>query len=96
MVALFAPGGAMDYQRSYGTNGYINSDYVDFGNYNYGVVSAAAGYTEEEALFGAGVVNSRNIGNPNVNTSGPYFSNPRNNQLIQAGYEAYEQGTICH
>jgi hypothetical protein len=38
-------GGEWDYQRTYGVGGKINRDYINIGNYNYGVVAAAAGYT---------------------------------------------------
>jgi len=59
MVAAFCCGGPMDYQRP---DGYLAAlifhdvvpAYVDIGNYNYGVVLAADGYTLSEALSAAG------------------------------------------
>jgi hypothetical protein len=34
----------MDYQLIYGVNGRdANKDYIDIGNYNYGVIAGAAG-----------------------------------------------------
>jgi len=58
MIALFAPGQSMDYQRTYSdTPDHINEAYINFGNYNFGVVSAAAGYDLNQALSAAGAVN---------------------------------------
>ena len=58
MAYLFLPGhGPMDYQSAYGTSGQYNRNFVDFTNYNYGVVAAAAGYSRDDALAYAGMVN---------------------------------------
>lgn len=91
MAMLFAPGGGMDYQRTFGSNGHINKSYVDVGNYNYGVVTTTAGYSENTALFAAAVANQLGKGNK----SGPLGSNPRNNQQIEAGRSATQSGTLC-
>ena len=80
----------MDYQRSYGSNGLISPTYIDFGNFNFGVVSAAMGYTQAQALAGAGLANLLGSGNK----SGPFFTNPRNNVFINAGYSAFINGKI--
>jgi RHS repeat-associated protein len=90
MLALFVPGGLMDYQRSYGSNGLINPTYIDFGNFNFGVVAAAMGYNQAQALAGAGLANLLGRGNK----SGPFFTNPRNNVFINAGYSAFISGRI--
>jgi hypothetical protein len=74
----------MDYQRIYGPT------FIDFGNYNYGVVAAAAGYTEREALIAAGAYNFTGNGDK----SGIYFNSPRNMQLIEAGFDDYKSGWI--
>jgi hypothetical protein len=90
MARLFLPGQPMDYQRVYGSNGLINRTYIAFGNYNFGVVAAAAGYTKAQAHLGAGAANLLGSGNK----SGPLFNNPMNIPLIDAGYDAYEAGVI--
>lgn len=58
MVLLFWPGQPMDYQRIYSDTNFINRTYIDYGNYNYGIVSAAAEYSLDEALLGAGMTNA--------------------------------------
>ncbi|HME23311.1 MAG TPA: hypothetical protein VKI44_18620 [Acetobacteraceae bacterium] len=90
MVALFAPGGLMDYQRTYGSDGRINRTFIDFGNFNFGAVAAAAGYTKTEALIAAGAANLLGTGDK----SGPYFINPRNLPFIVGGYDAYAAGLV--
>jgi hypothetical protein len=92
MTALFFQGQPMDYQRVYSIDGEINKDYVDFGNYNYGVVAAAAGYTFDQAILAAGMVNLLGGGKK----SGPYFNNPRNLQFITMGYGDYTGGRIVN
>ena len=67
MVSLFRAGGAYDYQRPDGliaaiVNGDVNDDYTDVTNYNYGVIAAAFGYSEEDTLNAAGAYN-RYFGN---------------------------------
>jgi hypothetical protein len=59
IASQMRPGGAMDYQRPSGFWAAFNSHdvmpgYVDLGNYNYGTVMAAAGYTLEDSLRWAG------------------------------------------
>ena len=92
MYENFKPGGAMDYQRKFGTDGLINRSYIDFGNYNYGVVAAAAKYTLEEAQAAAGAANLLGKGRK----SGTYFGNPRNQIMITAGWLDYMHGRIGH
>lgn len=80
MAYLFLPGhGPMDYQSAYGTSRQYNRDFVDFTNYNYGVVAAAAGYSRDDASAYAGMANDwkdlydRNAhGDPAKDTSGPF------------------------
>ena len=91
MAALFLPNGLMDYQRSFRSNGLVNRNYVDFGNYNFGVVAAYAGYPLPVALAGAGAANPLGTG---VKT-GPFGSNPNNNIEIKAGYNAAVKGKLC-
>ena len=91
MVGLFAPRiGKMDYQWIFGSNGKYNKDYIDFGNYNYGVVAAAAGYTMDEAVRAAGFVNQFGQGDK----SGPLGNNPRNLEMIRKGFCDYKAGKI--
>ncbi|GAC1430258.1 MAG: hypothetical protein NVSMB62_27690 [Acidobacteriaceae bacterium] len=62
MIILFRSGGPMDYQRP---NGWFAAfvfkdthfEYRSVTNYNFGVVSAAAGYDLNEALSSAGLYN---------------------------------------
>jgi hypothetical protein len=74
MMRLFDYGGEMDYQRTYGAHGHINQSYIDIGNYNYGPVMAAAGYSWTMTAVAATVVNWRGEGDK----AGPLWSNPRN------------------
>ncbi len=90
MSDLFHRGGPMDYQRPHGADGDINRDYIDFGNYNYGAVAAAAGLSWAEAMIAAGIVN-RLGGN---DTSGPLWNNPRNLEFIRRGFSDYRGGKI--
>ena len=58
LFALLAPGRPMDYQRPDGwwlawTKNDISLQYVDLGNYNYGVVLAAAGYSLDSTIYWA-------------------------------------------
>lgn len=111
MINYFKPGGTMDYQRTFSVDkGKINPLYIDFGNYNYGVVAAAAGYSLNQALDAAAIVNGRNIKkdllyslngdrnmitNPfNATRENPLFSNPRNNIFIINGYNDYKSGKL--
>ena len=80
----------MDYQRTYGADGLINRAFIDFGNYNYGAVAAAVGYTKAEALVAAGAANLLGSGDK----AGPYFNNPRNLPFITGGYDAYVAGLV--
>lgn len=67
MAEQFATGRSMDYQRPHGLlgamlfgnghNEYRNDAYRNVGNYNFGAVAAAAGYTLDEALNAAGLYN---------------------------------------
>ncbi len=91
MMALFSrKTGSMDYQWVYRTNDKDNPDYIDFGNYNYGVVAAAAGYSWNDTMIAAGLANSTGSGDK----SGPWWNSSRNLPLIRQGYEDYEAGKI--
>lgn len=90
MITLFNYGGEMDYQRTYGTNGHINQDYIDIGNYNYGAVMAAAGYSWTMTAVAATMVNWKGEGDK----SGPLWSNPRNLDIARRGYDDYKAGKI--
>lgn len=91
MFGLFARRiGRMDYQWVYRVNGKDNPDYIDFGNYNYGVVAAAAGYSFDDAMIAAGIVNLTGTGDK----SGPWWNSSRNLPLIKQGYDDYKTGKI--
>jgi hypothetical protein len=90
MIRLFRRGGEMDYQSLYGTKEHYNQDYIDVGNYNYGVVAAAAGYSWEYAATVATMVNWGGSGDK----SGFLFSNPRNLEIARRGYDDYQAGKI--
>lgn len=90
MSALFFQNGFFDYQRKYSENGLINRTHIDFGNYNFGVVAAAAGYSLNQAFLGAGVANLFGWGDK----SGQFFGNPKNIPFIAAGFLAYKNGKI--
>lgn len=91
MTALFAPSvGLMDYQRNYSNDGNINRAYINFGNYNYGVVAAAAGYDLDQALFASGIANLWGSGNH----TGAMFNNPANIPWIKQGFSDYMEGLI--
>jgi hypothetical protein len=103
MVFLFLPGyGSMDYQSAYGSGGQYDRSYVDFTNYNYGVVAAAAGYSQDEALANAGMVNEgkdwydrRFHGAPPKDMSGPHKNKVRNAEMIVKGYDDYTSGKVA-
>lgn len=56
MIGWFYKGQSEDYQRPLGTSGPFLKTYRDVTNYNYGAVSAAAGYTLDDTIFCAGEV----------------------------------------
>ena len=80
----------MDYQRTFGSGGLINRNYIDLGNYNYGIVAAAARYTLHEAQMAARAVNILGKGRK----TGMYYGNPRNQRMIAAGWRNYMAGQI--
>ena|GEM_PF-5403488 len=91
MVLLFSPYiGLMDYQRTHSSDDKYNLRYIDFGNFNYGAVAAAAGYDEEEAVRYAAYVNQLGQGDK----TGKYGSNPRNEAMIRAGWHTYHDDKI--
>ncbi len=102
MAYLFLPGyGPMDYQSAYGTGDQYNRNYVDFTNYNYGVVAAAAGYSRDEALANAGMANQakdwwdrHRHGAPPKDMSGPFKNKVQNADMIMRGYDDYRTGRI--
>lgn len=109
MVALFIRNGAMDYQRLYSNrtdsegNSLINRNYIDFGNYNYGAVGAAAGYELFQLLRLGAILNITNFFNDNIDivrdpatadAENPWLSNPRVNRFVTLGYQDYISGKI--
>lgn len=102
MAGWFFPGhGSKDYQSAYGNDGTYNRDYVDVTNYDYGVMAAAFGYSEDEALEYAGKVNRWSDlyeqclhGAAPKDTSGPYGNKVRNAEMISRGYRDYATGRI--
>ncbi len=92
MVHLFHGAGEMDYQLIYSVNGRdANKDYIDIGNYNYGVIAAAAGIPLSEAIVGAGAYNLRGTGEKDWRIE---FNNPRNYAMFVKGYHDYQDGRI--
>lgn len=92
MLKLFLPHGDMDYQRTYGTEDKINQDYVDVGYYNYGMVSAAAGFSRQEAQMYAGVFNRLYGGG---DKTGPYGNKKDYLPVLLRGYDDYASGRIA-
>lgn len=90
MAELFAPGQKLDYQRTRSRTDKINKTYINFGNYNFGVVAAAAGYDLGTTLVASGVANLWGKGD----RSGPFHNNPRNMPWIIMGYNDYKNGRI--
>jgi hypothetical protein len=101
MLAWFVPGsGSKDYQSLDNERRNIDPKYVDMTNYNYGVVAAAAGYSKEEMLAAAGIVNvatdlvGRVRDDKPKDTSGPEGNKVRNVDMMQKGYDDYVAGRI--
>ncbi len=91
MISLFRRGGEMDYQRLYSKDSEINRDYIDIGNYNYGIVAAAAGYSwTSTKLFAGGA----NLGGSGEKSWREWFNDPRNLAMFKKGYEDYRAGRI--
>lgn len=93
MLGLFSRRwGSMDYQWLYSPDGKsYNRDYIDLGNYNYGVVAAAAGYSWSYATTASGIANLFGGGDK----TGPMFNNRRNLKMIRQGYDDYNSGKIA-
>ena len=90
MASTFAPAvGPMDYQRRMSVDPLINREYVDYGNYNFGAVAAAAGYNLDYALKGGATVNHSS------DKSGCYGGNIQSQTMIIKGYADYMQGKIA-
>jgi len=87
MLALLQEYGPMDYQKS---SGVFNADYRDFGDYDYGVVAAAAGHAKDEAIIAAGIYNATSTNDK----SGAFFNNPKNPSFVERGYDDYKAGKI--
>ena len=82
----------MDYQSVYSVDkGSYNARYISFGNFNYGVVMAAAGFSLEEAEFFAAIVNTTGGGEKSHILFG---GNPKNEAMIEKGYEAYNKKNL--
>ena len=95
MASLLSAGQPMDYQRPNGylaakLYGNIHREYRNVTNYNMGVVAAAAGYSREEALHGAGMYN-RLRGTPRSDDT-QYGIQQDAVDDITRGYEDYESG----
>jgi hypothetical protein len=97
MINLFRQGGSYDYQRPEGLiptmldNNNFQSDYIDVANYNYGVVSAAFGYSKEEALSAAGAHN-RYLGNTSHEDMTSYgIPNDALNNIAQGHNDYYKE-----
>ncbi|MBN9559431.1 MAG: hypothetical protein J0H14_01720 [Alphaproteobacteria bacterium] len=91
---FFRQGGLMDYQRT-GVDGPIpyEANYRDFGNYNFGLVGAAAGYSLQFLLVMAGRYNRK----VNPKSSDNSFGLPdRNEKWIRAGYADFQAHVLGH
>lgn len=94
MINLFRAGGSYDYQRPEGliptmmNHETFKDDYVDVTNYNYGVVSAAFGYSKEDALLAAGAYN-RTVGNTSYENITKYGIVQESVNNISQGHDDY-------
>ena len=82
----------MDYQRAFGQPHDINQAYIDFGNYNYGAVAAAAGYSLLEAEFFAGLVN---LGGNGPRSFLLMLISPRSSQIVNEGFKDCVGGKVA-
>lgn len=95
MMEQFLFGQEMDYQRTFGSGETIplfkdiNRAYIPFGNFNYGAVAAAAGFSLEQAELAAGLANIAG-----GDRSGPYGTNPATLPYLIQGYRAYQNGLV--
>ncbi|MGC2214120.1 MAG: RHS repeat-associated core domain-containing protein [Silvibacterium sp.] len=89
-LASFHRGGSLDAQASGGSTSYAN--------YVYGVYAGAAGMSLSQALQGADLYAAifASYG-PNVPLDPNYTSTPATNvAIITAGFNAQQNGTVCH
>ena len=75
------------------------SPYLDFGNFNFGVVGAAAGFPSQELLRAAGFAQGRaGTSSPEhghwYSLKGPYGDDPADQAMIRAGIAYYESGCV--
>ena len=89
MATRFCPKyGSMDYQNQFSADKLINRRYVDVGNYNYGVVAAAAGYDLNHAYeYGARENNA-------PDRTGYYGGNKQSQAMIKQGFMDYARGKV--
>jgi hypothetical protein len=94
---MFHPGGPWDFQRrmsdARGPSGQvvINRKYIAFGNYIFGVYGAASGMSRTEVLAAAAIIYRLQTGHFGT---GAYRGNPRNDELINEGYNDTLSGDI--
>jgi hypothetical protein len=91
LAAYMWPGRPMDYQRLY-DGGKFNATYTDFGNYNFGVVTAAMGYSLSQAMIAAGAFNK--YVQRNRDTSGAHQTDASENTFIPMGFNDYASKRI--
>lgn len=83
------PGGKWDYKHGKG-----NSQYENFGNYNYGVTGTAAGFSEITLKSAAGI--AQWFTNPDGSEGGfpywesPYWDQEKDQKWIKEGVKDYE------
>ena len=75
------------------------SPYQDFGNFNFGVVGAAAGIPQQELLRAAGAAQTQaKTSNPRFghwyDLHPPYGDDPNDQVMIRAGYTYYQNGCV--
>jgi len=80
-IKMVRTGGIWDYKR-------LNPKYQDFGNYNFGYVSAAYGLPLWFARFGAGVYQIYS-GTSRLEFYKSFFDDPRDQYWILEGYNDY-------
>jgi len=81
-------GGPWDFKNLPGNN---PADWVDFGNYHFGIVGRAAGYTRTTLLAGAGAYQIKS-GTSDWDYFDSYFDDPRDTRMIRLGMDQYDAG----
>ncbi len=93
---LFPTGAAMDFKPAT-PPGAPRDTYRDIGNYNFGVMAAAAGMHLPEAIGTAGAYHwLGSLNNKGFDTSGTFGNDPRDEYFLRLGYRHYQIGLLDH